>query len=98
MKHALRIRPEAEVDMAEGRDWYNSRREGLGIEFLTAVEAMFDWICENPELYAAEYKLVRRAGVHHFPYIVYYRLVEETVEVMAVLHGSRNPRIWRSRT
>lgn len=97
MSHPLIIRPEAEEDMTEARDWYEEQREGLGIEFLTAVDEVFDRIREMPELYVPEYKTVRRAGLNRFPYVVYYRLVADTVEVIAVQHGSRNARRWRSR-
>jgi plasmid stabilization system protein ParE len=83
--------------MAEGRDWYERQRDGLGAEFLTAVDEVFERIRETPELYAPEYKSVRRVGLNRFPYIVYYRLVAETVEVIAVQHGSRSSRRWRSR-
>ena len=62
MSHPLIIRPEAEQDMAEGRDWYNGQQEGLGPEFLTAIDDVFERIRETPELYAAEYRAVRRAG------------------------------------
>jgi toxin ParE1/3/4 len=75
MTHPLIIRPEAEEDMAEGRDWYDGQRQGQGAEFLTAVDEVFDRIRETPELYAPEYKSVRRVGLHRFPYVVYYRLV-----------------------
>jgi toxin ParE1/3/4 len=97
MTHPVVIRPEAEQDMAEGRDWYEGQREGLGTAFLTAVDDVFDRIREKPELYAPEYRAVRRAGLGRFPYVVYYRIVGESVEVIAVQHGSRNPRRWRSR-
>ncbi len=97
MTHPLLVRPEAEQDMAEGRDWYEGRREGLGAEFLTAVDEVFACIRETPELYAPEYKSVRRVGLNRFPYVVYYRIVGDDVEVLAVLHGSRSPRSWRSR-
>ncbi|OWK38542.1 Plasmid stabilization system protein [Fimbriiglobus ruber] len=83
--------------MAEGRDWYEGRQEGLGAEFLAAVDDTFDRIHETPELYAPEYKSVRRVGLIRFPYVVYYRIAGENVEVVAVQHGSRNPRGWRSR-
>lgn len=97
MSHQLILRPEAEEDMVEGRDWYEDRQEGLGAEFLLGVESVFDRIGETPELYAPEYKSVRRATVEQFPYIVYFRIVGQTIEVIAVQHASRNPRGWRSR-
>jgi plasmid stabilization system protein ParE len=97
MSYTLIVRPEAEQDMADGRDWYDRQRAGLGGEFLTAVEDVFDRIAQMPELYAAEYREVRRARLRRFPYIVYYRIHGDTVQVLAVLHASRNPRDWRSR-
>ena len=97
MNYSLIIRPEAEEDMTEGRDWYDGQREGLGSEFLTAVEDAFDRICNNPELYAPEYKAVRRARMNRFPYVIYYRIAGKSLEVIAVQHGRRNPRRWRSR-
>jgi plasmid stabilization system protein ParE len=98
MIRTLIVRHEAETDLAEGRDWYESQREGLGLEFLTAVEKAFARIRDTPELHAVEFRGVRRTGTERFPYVVYYRLLVESVEVLAVLHGSRSPRHWRSRT
>lgn len=61
MNHVLMIRPEAEEDLAEAQDWYESQREGLGSEFFDAVELVFNRIRETPELYAEGYRGVRRA-------------------------------------
>jgi plasmid stabilization system protein ParE len=94
----LIIRPEAEEDIAEARDWYEGQRSGLGSEFLSALEDVFVRIRQFPESYAAEYRGVRRAGLRRFPYVVYYRIKDGSVEVLAVLHGSRHARAWRSRS
>ena len=51
MTHPLIIRPEAEQDMADGRDWYEGQREGLGAKFLTAVDDFRSHPCKTPELY-----------------------------------------------
>ena len=37
--YQLLIRPEAEAEIAEANQWYNLQAEGLGSEFLRAVEA-----------------------------------------------------------
>lgn len=97
MKLLLVVRPEAAADVAEGRDWYEMQRQGLGLEFLTAIEKVFERVRDTPELYAAEFRGVRRAGTGRFPSIVYYRVLRNSIEILAVLHGSRNPRHWRSR-
>lgn len=97
MNSPLIIRPEAEQELAEARDWYEAQRNGLGDDFLAAIDPVFDQIRANPELYAPQYKSVRRVSLRRFPYVVYYRIVTGNVEVIAVLHGSRHPRHWRSR-
>jgi plasmid stabilization system protein ParE len=97
VSYPLVIRPDAEADLSVARDWYNTQQDGLGLEFLDAIDAVFTRIQATPELYAPEYKGFRRAGLPRFPYVVYYRLREDTVEVIAVLHGSRGADLWRSR-
>jgi plasmid stabilization system protein ParE len=32
-----------------------------------------------------------------FPYVVYYKVVEDEIVVIAVLHGSRDPEEWQRR-
>ena len=39
----------------------------------------------------------RRALVRRFPYAIYFRPVSDEVVVLAVMHGRRLPRRWRSR-
>jgi toxin ParE1/3/4 len=65
--------------------------------FADAVEQMLERIEAMPELYAAGFKGVRRGMLRKFPYVVYYRILPEQIEVLAVLHGSRDPRVWQGR-
>ena len=53
MSCPLIIRPEAEADLAEGFDWYEQRRSGLGGEFLNEVQTRLRSIEQNPLRYAA---------------------------------------------
>lgn len=98
MTRRLIVRPSAEQDLIEARDWYDTQKPSLGDEFLAAVDERFEYIREFPEAYAVEYKGMRSAGLRRFPYIVYYRIITPAdLEVLAVLHAGRNPRVWRSR-
>ena len=47
------LRPEAQRDLLEARDWYEQRRAGLGEAFAERVDQMFSRIGEMPDLYAA---------------------------------------------
>jgi len=57
----LIFKPLAEIDIAEAAIWYNFQREGLGEEFLLALEAKFNEIQRNPYQFTIIYNNVRRA-------------------------------------
>jgi len=85
----VRLRPEAEMDMAGAAVWYEARRPGLGQEFLDCVRATFDAIAERPNMCSIVHRRTRRALLHRFPFGVYYRIETDAIVVIAVMHGSR---------
>jgi len=91
------IRPEAEADLANARDWYEGQRAGLGAEFLLCVEEVLERIGRMPEMYAVVYHSARRALTRRFPYAVYYCIEGDDVVVLGILHTHRDPREWQSR-
>ena len=91
------IRPEAEADLANARDWYERQRAGLGAEFLLCVEEVLERIGRTPEMYMAVHHDVRRALTRRFPYAVYYRIAGNDVVVLGIFHTRRDPREWQSR-
>jgi plasmid stabilization system protein ParE len=97
MNLPLQVSPEAALDLDEAEDWYESQRPGLGSEFTAAVAHVLEQIESFPHSRAAGYKGVRQALTDRFPYIVYYRITEHCIEIVAVIHGSRDPRIWMYR-
>lgn len=93
----LLLRPEAEQDLREARDWYESKRRGLGEEFRLQLRATIATIQDHPQLYAEVFEEVRRAPLRRFPYGVYYFLQGGLIEVLAVLHHARDPQVWQAR-
>lgn len=94
----VRLRPEAEQDLADAAAWYEEQRQGLGHEFLDEVLTMLSSIAETPLMYPTVHRNTRRAVIHRFPFGVYFRAESATIVVVAIMHGSRNPRRWKSRT
>lgn len=94
----LYLRPDAEADILVSRDWYDRRRPGLGDEFVESLDHLLCRIQESPALFAVGFRGVRRARNRRFPYIIYYQVLDDRIEVIAVLHASRDPRIWQRRT
>lgn len=94
MKLPLAFHPEVRD---EAYVWYEVQREGLGEEFLASVRNALDGIGDAPELGPAVYRNVRVRLVHRFPYGVYYRVEADRIRVIAIQHGRRHPRRWKSR-
>lgn len=98
MKYTVHIRPDAEMDIEEAAIWYEKQRKGLGDEFLDEVLNAVKVISENPYIYAVVLRQTRRALIHRFPFALYYRIEEDSLVVVAVIHGSRHPKRWQTRT
>jgi toxin ParE1/3/4 len=96
MSHEIVIRPEAEADLAEAKQWYNERRAGLGEDFLLCVDEALVKIARSPELYPVVHKDIRRGVIHRFPFGIFYRINSEQVVVIGVFHVRRAPRHWKS--
>ncbi len=76
------IRPNAEADAPEARQWYESQRTGLGDELLE----------EHPERRPIYYRGFRRLLTRRFPYKLFYRLEGDRVIVFRILHAKRDHR------
>jgi len=97
MNLAAVFRPEAVADVVEARGWYEEQDPGLGDAFAASVEEIVNRMKSMPRMYPVTHRDVRRGKLRKFPYLVYYRVHPNKVEVLAVLHGSRDPRLWRER-
>lgn len=94
----VRLRPEAEQDLADAAAWYEEQRQGLGHEFLDEVQTTLATIAETPLMYPNVHRNTRRAVIHRFPFGVYFLVESAAIVVVAVMHGSRNPHRWKNRT
>ena len=97
-KYTLSIRKEAEADIAEAYQYYESCRSNLGADFILCIEESIARIQKNPKQYKRIYKKVQRALVRRFPYGIYYVIVKENISVIGVLHARKNPLHWESRS
>ena len=92
------VRPPAEADIAQAATWYENQSPGLGLRFLDAADQLFRRLRDSPLQFPFVSTDVHRALLHTFPYAVYFRVSDDAVLVLAVLHLSRDPRTWRGRS
>jgi plasmid stabilization system protein ParE len=96
--HTLSFRPEIYDDVQNGYLWYESKRTGLGEDFLLMLEESYARISGTPELYQTVYKNVQRKLIRRFPYSIFFIQQNDTIAVLAVLHTRQAPHVWQKRT
>lgn len=91
------LRPEAEEDVRTIHTDLERIRSGLGTRFARQLKVLLHRIEFMPMMYPILWDDIRTARVKQFRYIVYYVLFEDRAEVLAVIHGSRDDSVWKSR-
>lgn len=102
MSPRVHFEDEAEAEYRHAGVWYESRREGLGLEFFDEVDATIGQMLDFPHIGAPVPRLpldlpVRRLAVGRFPYHVVYLEIADGVRILAVAHDRRRPDYWRQR-
>ena len=98
MTIAVRLRPEGEGDVDDAFAWYEEQWPGLGAGFLDEVVTTIATIAEALQIFPNVYRDTRRALTHRFPFGIYYRIESTEIVIVAVMHASRSPGRWMSRT
>lgn len=97
MKYPIEYHPEVENDLRDALDYYNLQREGLGDEFLLAVEATINYIQRQPLHFQKLNRNTRKANIHRFPFAVYYIFFQDKVLISSIIHSKRSPSVWKKR-
>ncbi|MBO6792670.1 MAG: type II toxin-antitoxin system RelE/ParE family toxin [Balneolaceae bacterium] len=92
MIYKIHVSSEAELDLQDSYNWYESKVEGLGEKFLSHIDRNFETIASNPFAYAVRFRSFVRAYVMPYsPYLILYIITEESIKIIAVFHTRLNP-------
>lgn len=97
MSRPLFLRDEAADDLIQTRNQLNARAAGLGARFLQRVRETARLIQAMPEAFGVVHGDIRAVKVKRFQHVVYFVAFADRVEVVAVVHGSRDPSAWQDR-
>ena len=89
--------PPAKEELREAKEYYDKQRQGLGDEFLDAIEDAGKRIKQFPRAWSKLSDKVWRCRTNRFPYGLVYCVDGENILVLAVMHLRRKPNYWRSR-
>jgi toxin ParE1/3/4 len=92
------ISPFAELDLDTIHDWYSLHNETAFKKFDHAFEVELKSILSNPHQFQIIHKTIRRAILKKFPYSIFYRIIDDKVIILSVIHHKRNPKVWKKRT
>ena len=100
MKFAVEYNPDFFNDLVQAVDWYNDIQIGLGSRFFNQIKTQTSKLTTLALFFAVKYDDIRCMPIEKFPYLVHYRVNEQTstVKVEALFHTSRDPEIWYERT
>ena len=97
MTSRLRFHPLVASDLRRAIRKYDAISAELGNRFRRTVDAMFDFIESNPQIFPTLFADVRFAVLKRFPYLVLFRPRQENITVLGVFPGASDPKRWRKR-
>ena len=92
-KYRVIINAFAESDLKVASNWYASRKDGLDQEFIDEIEKAIQRIQKNPRQFTVVRMQIRMSVVKRFPYGIYFYTTGDIINVFAVFHFSRNPKV-----
>ena len=93
----VRFHPEAIAEAHAAYEWYAERNPSAADAFISELDHAIRQIKSKPQVWPVHSQGTRRFLFRRFPYGVIYRIIESTIQVIAVAHGRRRPGYWRSR-
>lgn len=93
----FRFGPRALEELEEAVDYYLERSSDAAAGFVDAFEAAVHFVRESPQAAACVTGDVRRWNLRRFPYALIYRMVDDVIVIIAVMHGRREPDYWKDR-
>ncbi len=90
--------PAIEHELREIIEYYDSCSPGLGTDFLNEFERHILKIASMPTLWKIIEGDIRRSLMNRFPYVIYFRELEDDIlRVTVVKHQRRHPNFGRDR-
>lgn len=95
----VNYRPEVAKDLREAAEWYNSKRSGLGDEFMSEFWSAMESVIKYPLSFGKTSTGLRACRLARFPYVIHFRYEEQKDElvVFAVTFGGRDTSAWIDR-
>lgn len=92
MIHEIIFKEEALQDVGDSYEFYETRKERLGEQFLSELESILSSIQKHPTSFPKVIRNLRKVSMNRFPFAVIYEFEHNSIVVYAVYHGKKNPK------
>lgn len=91
--------PEAENDLEEIIQWYNSINPSISTDFFNELNKFYQNLQTFPNMFPDDFLFVKKVSLQKFPYIIYFVPDDINFEVIvvAILHQKRDAKVLRER-
>lgn len=89
--------PGAHEDFNQSFNWYASKSPGIAERFAHSIDTALSEIAADPERFAKIDDRHRERLVRKFPFRIIYRILANSVLIVAFAHAKRQPDYWRKR-
>jgi plasmid stabilization system protein ParE len=93
----LELHPGADEDLTHAAEVYAAADVEIARSFLSELLRVRGLILEAPQRWMKHAEGIHRKRLRRFPFVVIYRIKDDTVQVLAVAHTSRPPSYWKDR-
>jgi plasmid stabilization system protein ParE len=93
----LWLHPAAIAEAEAAACWYRERSALAATRFVHEVNLVIDKILDAPQRWPHGTHGTRKVKLPCFPFIIAYRELDETIQILAIAHGRRRPGYWARR-
>jgi plasmid stabilization system protein ParE len=100
MSYSIIFTPEANDDLTNVLGWYTTQSSPeVKKAFISEVSKILKTLGRSPKAFSIRFKNIRFAVMKKYAYNIYYWVDDNdsTVNIFAILHQKRNPKIWKDR-
>ncbi|PJA54115.1 MAG: plasmid stabilization protein [Candidatus Marinimicrobia bacterium CG_4_9_14_3_um_filter_48_9] len=94
---SIRFLSIASQELIDAATYYDEQAQGLGEKFLNRVQSAVAQLELQPEVWPLINSNIHRMLIRQFPFALLYRIEENEVIVLAVMHLKREPKYWVNR-
>ena len=89
--------PSAKDELNLAIDYYEECQSGLGEEFAKEIFCTIQRIIQFPKGWSKLSKNTRRCLINRFPFGIIYHILENHINIIAIMQLNRKPNYWKDR-